>query len=427
MSDIISHYSRKDIQKEMLKAAKDREVAVKFGEKGFGKRPDVLQYESDIFELVKQGATSFHTSEERFRDPLQLKPGMSQQQLNDLRLGWDLVLDIDTKFLEYAKQAAHLLIEALKFNGVKNITAKFSGGSGIHIAVPFESFPKNVHDKETKYLFPEGVRIIASYLKNLIKEPLSESLLQVSNINEITKVAKNKEIIFENKKFNPYSVLDIDTILISSRHMFRMPYSLNEKKGLVSVPIDINKVLDFDISNAKIENVKINHKFLERDGSEDAKQLIYSAFDWQADKERISNKGGLQKEKKYQDFEIPKIAIKQEQFPPCIKVMLGGIKEDGRKRSIFVLINFLQHMGWKLQDIESTLLKWNKSNYEPLREGYIKSQVNWFRKQNTKPILPPNCSNEAYYKSIGACKPDNWCKKIKNPVNYVTRRLNFKK
>jgi hypothetical protein len=426
MSGIIEYYSRKDIQKEMLKAAKDREVAVKFGEKGFGKRPDILQYESDIFELVKQGATSFHSSEERWKDPLQLKPGMSQQQLNDLRLGWDLVLDVDTKFLEYAKQAAHLLIEALKFNGVKNITAKFSGGSGIHIAVPFESFPDRVHDKEVKYLFPEGVRIIASYLKELIKEPLSESLLQISNINEISKVAKDKNI-YENKKFNPYSILDIDTVLISNRHMFRMPYSLNEKKGLVSVPMDINKVLDFNISEAKIDNVKVNHKFLEREGSEDARQLIYNAFDKKADEERISSKGELQQEKKYHEFEMPKIAIKQEQFPPCIKIMLNGIKEDGRKRAIFVLINFLQHMGWKLQDIESTLLKWNKNNYEPLREGYIKSQINWFKKQNAKPILPPNCSNEAYYKSCGVCKPDNWCKKIKNPVNYVTRRLNFKK
>ncbi len=425
MFDVMNYYSRKDIQKEMLKAAKDREVAVKFGEKGFGKRPDVLQYESDILELAKQGVTSFHTSEERFRDPLQLKPGMSQQQLNDLRLGWDLVLDLDTKFLEYAKQAAHLLVEALKFNGVKNITAKFSGGSGIHIAVPFESFPTHVHEKEVKCLFPEGVRIIASYLKNLIKEPLSERLLQVSSIKEISKAAKGKDI-YESRKFNPFSILDIDTVLISSRHMFRMPYSLNEKKNLISVPIDIDKILDFDISCAKPDNVKILNKFLEREGSEDARQLIYSAFDWNAEKEnKVSS--GMEQVKKQRDFEIPKIAIKQEQFPPCIKTIMNGIKEDGRKRAVFVLINFLQHMGWKLQDIESALLKWNKSNYEPLREGYIKSQVNWFKKQNQKPILPPNCSNEAYYKAMGSCRPDNWCKKIKNPVNYVTRKLNFKK
>ena len=84
-------------------------------------------------------------------------------------------------------------------------------------------------------------------------------------------------------------------------------------------------------------------------------------------------------------------------------------------------------MGWKLKDIETALLKWNKNNYEPLREGYILSQINYNKKQNKEPILPPNCSNEGYYKSMGVCKPDNWCKKIKNPVNYVTRRLHFQR
>lgn len=422
MPDLLAYYSRKDIQKEILKTAKDREIAVKFGDKGFGKRPDILQFDSDIIELAKQGVTSFHASEERWNNPLDLKPGMTQKQLNDLRLGWDFVIDIDCKFLEYSKQAAYLLIEALRFNGVKNISAKFSGGTGIHIAVPFESFPKNVHNQEIKYLFPEGARILASYLKNLIKEPLADRLLEISNINEISKVAKNKEIIYENNKFNPYSVLEIDTILISNRHMFRMPYSLNEKTNLVSVPIEPNKVLDFNINDAKMDNVKVQHKFLERDGTEDAKSLVIQAFDWSQ-----KNTVHLEKQEKQYDFEIPKIAIKPEQFPPCMQLLLKGIKEDGRKRSIFVIVNFLQHMGWKFKDIENTLLKWNKLNYEPLREGYILSQISWSKRQNQKPILPPNCSNESYYKSMGLCQPDNWCKKIKNPVNYVTRRLHFQK
>ena len=155
MSKIIDYYSRKDIQKEIVKAAKDREVSVMYGKGSFGKRPDILQYESDILELVKQGATSFHSSEERWRDPLQLKPGMTKRQLDDLRSGWDFIIDIDCKFIEYSKQTADLLVQALKFNGVKNITTKFSGGTGIHVAVPFESFPENVHSQKVKYLFPK--------------------------------------------------------------------------------------------------------------------------------------------------------------------------------------------------------------------------------------------------------------------------------
>ena len=36
--------------------------------------------------------------------------------------------------------------------------------------------------------------------------------------------------------------------------------------------------------------------------------------------------------------------------------------------------------------------------------------------------LPPNCDNDAYYKTIGVCKPDSLCAHIKNPVNYTLLR-----
>src|SRR3989338_4118927 len=104
-SALLLHYKRRDIQEAMVAHAKDREVAVKFGEKGFGKRPDMLQYPNDVKELGKSGATSFHISEERWKNPLALQPGMSKRQLDDLRIGWDLLIDVDTKFFEIAKIA----------------------------------------------------------------------------------------------------------------------------------------------------------------------------------------------------------------------------------------------------------------------------------------------------------------------------------
>ena len=66
LSTCLKYYKREDIQKEIIENAKDKETAIKFGEKGFGKRPDILQYPKDILELAKQGATSFHVSEERW-------------------------------------------------------------------------------------------------------------------------------------------------------------------------------------------------------------------------------------------------------------------------------------------------------------------------------------------------------------------------
>ena len=40
--------------------------------------------------------------------------------------------------------------------------------------------------------------------------------------------------------------------------------------------------------------------------------------------------------------------------------------------------------------------------------------------------MPPNCKE--YYQGIGVCQPDNFCKLIKNPMNYVVRKsFNFGK
>src|SRR3989344_3912882 len=90
--NILKHYLRKDVQKEILKLSKDREVGVRFGENGYGKRPDILQYPGDITSLAQQGATSFHVSEERWYNPLELSPGMKKNELDALRKGWDLCL-----------------------------------------------------------------------------------------------------------------------------------------------------------------------------------------------------------------------------------------------------------------------------------------------------------------------------------------------
>jgi len=79
-------------------------------------------------------------------------------------------------------------------------------------------------------------------------------------------------------------------------------------------------------------------------------------------------------------------------------------------------------MGWDIDQIKDYLLKWNKKNDEPLRDGYILSQINWSKKQKQN-ILPPNCNSEVYYKGIGVKCPDNICQTVKNPVNYALRKF----
>ena len=123
---LLRHYKRKYIQEAIVRNAKDREIAIRYGEKGFGKRPDMLMYPSDVFEAAKQGATSFHGSEELWFDAMKLGAGLKPKDLEDNRKAWDLVLDIDCNILDYSKIAADILIKALKYQGVKNISCKFS-------------------------------------------------------------------------------------------------------------------------------------------------------------------------------------------------------------------------------------------------------------------------------------------------------------
>ena len=422
ISQILKHYKRADIQKEIIENAQDREVAIKFGDKGFGKRPDVLKYPNDILELAKQGATSFHGSEELWRNPLQLDPMMKKLDVEKLRMGWDLVIDIDCKFLEYSKVTADLLIKALKFQGIDSVSCKFSGGTGFHIGVPFESFPSKIHDKDTRLWFPDGARSIAGYLEEMIRNPLSEALLKKESVEKIIKkTGKKFNEVVKKGVFNPYSIVGIDTILISSRHLYRMPYSFNEKSGLVSVPVNPDKVMQFRKEIAIADNVRVSkHRFLDRSKvkKNEAKKLLVQAFDFNLKKEEVNMEKG-------KHYEIPEEAIPEQFFPPCINVILKGLT-DGRKRSLFILTNFLSSVGWDYEAIEKRLGEWNKKNAEPLREVLIKGQVR-YHKSKAKKILPPNCANSMYYKDFRICLPDNLCQKIKNPVNYArikTRYLN---
>jgi len=109
----LTYYSRKDILDAIYKFSQDREVSPRYFE-GFGKRPDSFQYPSDIISLVKKGATSFHCSEEIWENPLDISTEFSEEQYNEIRKGWDLVIDIDCNWIDYSKKAALAIIKSLE-------------------------------------------------------------------------------------------------------------------------------------------------------------------------------------------------------------------------------------------------------------------------------------------------------------------------
>jgi DNA primase catalytic subunit len=487
ISTLLRHYKRLDVQNAMVNSSKSREIAVRF-DKGFGKRPDILSYPNDVLEMAKKGATSFHVSEERWENPLHLLTGMRKKDQDALRTGWDLVLDIDCKSWKYSKIITNLLIQELKIHGVKSISCKFSGNKGFHIGVPFEAFPESIHDEPVKALFPEGVRRIATYLTMKIEPKLLSYIKANDSIENINKeLAKpvtqktvckqcdkeqetkqkfqftcpkcNHQIFTEaeekyktcpqcsgimlkadltiikcrycqstnfEEKLDLTNLLDVDTVLISSRHLYRMPYSLHEKSGLVSIPVNPETILDFKKEEAKPEHVNFSYKFLDTTNTQsgEAAQLILEAFDFKPESVQKAEKETEKKfkqSKKFDDIDEVQEKIPEELFPPCIKIGLQGM-EDGRKRFLFAATNFLSSAGYTNEEMQEIFDEWNKKNPEALREVNIKGHLR-YHKSNKKNVMPPNCGNKAYYKDLGICKPDLHCPKIKNPFQYAKRKM----
>ncbi|MBR9704273.1 hypothetical protein GOV12_02590, partial [Candidatus Pacearchaeota archaeon] len=128
------YYTRSDVKKVLFDFSKNRECIPRYFE-GFGKRPDTFQYPGDITDYVKKGATSFHSSIELWEDPLEISIELTKKDFNELRIGWDLLLDIDSPYLEYSKVYAQLLINALKLHGIENVGVKFSVSGDTDILV----------------------------------------------------------------------------------------------------------------------------------------------------------------------------------------------------------------------------------------------------------------------------------------------------
>lgn len=235
------------------------------------------------------------------------------------------------------------------------------------------------------------------------------------------------------RRFNSSSIINVDTVLIAPRHLYRMAYSLHEKSGLVSIPIDINRILLFEKEEAKPENLKMS-SFVFLDDSNaikgEAEFLLKQAFDFypliEAEDEKLK--------KTFQSVNIESLAqkIPEELFPPCIKSILAGNLKDGKKRSLFILINFLTGAKWNYDEIKERLDIWNKSNPEHLRENLIVGHLNYHRQQK-KDVPPPNCPKrenniplihqQNYYIDLQFCHPDGICSRIKNPLQYSKKRV----
>ena len=489
----LTYYSRNDVLDAIYKFSQKREISPRYYD-SFGKRPDSFQYPQDILALVKKGATSFNCSEEIWEDPLKISTELNETQYNELRQGWDLVIDIDCNWIDYSKKAALAIIKVLEYKGVKNSGIKFSGSKGFHIIVPWQAFPEYIEDKKTSDMFPQFPRAIINYIKalarpilaNLIKDmdddfakvegytgTKCESCNNLANENfQITvrcpkcyppyiesfksfnqnykkkkcpncqsELKEEKRKIFyycphcdldsikNPKKFNPeiksmdiFKILGLDILLVSPRHLFRMPYSLHEKTGLASVVISKEKLPQFSFKDADPLNIQVNEFYPVAEKGE-ATSLLLEALDFQKGLDRKQEEKKVKyesvensKNKKFEQIKLTE--FNDSWYPPTIQKILQGML-DGKKRGLFILLNFFRSLGMSMDDLDKKINEWNKLNTPPLKKGYIDSQLIWHSKH--APVLPPNFDNEIY-KAIGVFDMDTLSMKVKNPVSYTIRK-----
>ncbi len=400
---ILKYYSRKDIQESIATIAKDREVACSRSDGSYFKRPDVLVYPRDVAEKAKAGAVAFHCSVEKWSQPMKLSTSLSQSDLNELRKGWDFVLDMDAKVkMEHAKIAAKAAADFLKEFGISP-SVKFSGRRGFHVCVSQNAFPASLDFKSTAKRYPEVPQAIANFIKEKVKDRLLDALIaEEGGAAALSKTLKEKK-----SDFSPFNFIEFESGW-GSRHLFRMPYSLNEKTWLVSVPV--TRIEKFSMEFAKPDNVKVYGKFLENKENE-ATELAIEALNWSS-KKFVDKPQAKKKIIRYKD------RVGEELFPDCVKKIMGGLSE-GRKRSLFTLIAFLRSVNWSDEEVEKKVNEWNKKNKPPLPDTFVRSQLKWHMRQSKK-ILPPNCDSELFFKSLGlSCKD---CAN-KNPINYSFKLL----
>lgn len=416
-SQILQYYSDERISSQIFRYSTGREVAGALWDGSYDKRPNMLQFPSDVVQMARKGITSFHYSAERWSNPMAL----TSSNYSELRTGWDVVIDIDSKKgLDESKTGAMLVCRFLDKYGIKNHTVKFSGRRGFHIILSWEMFPTEIDDKPLSKLYPEVPRIIAGFIRERIQEDMK----------------------LELGTPEPYSVVEIEKDW-GNRHMFRAPFSFNEKTWLVSLPIRASEIRSFEPEQAAFDKVLSmeEHIGIMEAEKDEASNLLLDAVDWNASTKLYDEK----KPPRGKKFDG---RIGEDAFPPCMKAILGGMS-DGRKRSVFTLINFLRMMNWTMEEIEQRVYEWNEKNSPPLPRVVIAGQLNHAVRREKAP--PANCSLSMYYSDIGICRPDSICFgrnkipsisqitpfsadgrgtseiKIKNPVNYPFRRPGTRK
>ncbi|HOW37168.1 MAG TPA: hypothetical protein PLK34_02885 [Candidatus Pacearchaeota archaeon] len=223
-----------------------------------------------------------------------------------------------------------------------------------------------------------------------------------------------------------FELMGLDLVLVSPRHLFRTPYSLHEKTSLASVVLKLNELEKFEPPDANALKIKEVRNFMPDSIEGEASKLLMESLDWakknepkkEIEKKAFSSTSSGSFNTSGSSQPVIKIEkISDNNFPPSLQKILQGL-EDGKKRALFILINFLHSIGSEKPATQQRLFEWNQKNNPKLDEGYINTQIEWsYRKA---PVLPPNFDKD-YYRGIGII-PNQEELNYKNPVNYFIKK-----
>jgi hypothetical protein len=239
--EILAYYGleRKDIAEAIFKYGRDRKTKMTTepgtlgrggGQKGFRSPDEILALARQALEgmedAVPRRYPGFHGT--LFRYPV--AEGLRERAGERA----DLVIDIDVK--GNYKEAFREGRKVLDFLDSYNVPyrAKFSGGSGPHIIIPYETFPPGLSGA----MFERARRLLF-------------------------------QIISSRSRAG-----HIDGSFTSTDHFFRLPYSLNEITGLVSLPLRREQYDDFTPSMAEVPNVQVDDEWFQEPDEEAQKALV---------------------------------------------------------------------------------------------------------------------------------------------------------
>lgn len=237
---VLAYYGleREDVAEAIFKYGVDRKVIMTTepgtlggggGQNGFRSPDEILSQAQEALEgmegTVPRRYPAFHGTLARLpTDRRFMRRGQK---------GADLVMDIDVKgdYKEAFRDGRKILDFLDSYNAPYRV--KFSGGSGPHIIIPYEAFPESLSggrfDRAHKLLF---------------------------------------QIVTSRSRAS-----HVDGSFTSTGHFYRMPYSLNEITGLVSLPLTREQYDDFTPSMAEVPNVQVDDNWF-REPDEEAREAL---------------------------------------------------------------------------------------------------------------------------------------------------------